>query len=119
MSFEGNGAAEPPKDQHIETRRNADNLPVISGENYQHIGRYAGAVVMSVFEQLGGVSRMVAWADSNYTDFAVKLFPKMIQRSQSIDITASVTIDDAIARLENAPIEGKFTRKSETPIFDL
>ena len=102
-----------------ETRKNVDNLPLISGEAYQHVGRYAGAVVMAAFEQLGGVERMVAWADSNYTDFATKLFPKMIQRSQSVDITASVTIDDAISRLENVPIEGKFTRKPDPPIFDL
>lgn len=102
-----------------EVRKNVDQLPAIGGDVYQHVGRYAGAVVMAVFEQLGGVNRMAAWADSNYTDFATKLFPKMIQRSQSIDVTASVTIDDAISRLENAPIEGKFTRKTETPIFDL
>ncbi len=102
-----------------ETRKNVDNLPLISGEAYQHVGRYAGAVVMAAFEQLGGVERMVAWADSNYTDFATKLFPKMIQRSQSVDITASVTIDDAISCLENIPIEGKFTRKPDPPIFDL
>lgn len=84
----------------IEARKNVDRLPAISVEGYQHVGRYAGAVVMSVFEQLGGVNRMAAWADSNYTDFATKLFPKMIQRSQHVDHSGTITIDDAISRLE-------------------
>lgn len=81
--------------------REINAIPAISAEAYQYVGRYAGAVVMSVFEQVGGVNRMAAWADCNYTDFATKLFPKMISRSQQIDVTGSLTIDDAISRLEN------------------
>jgi len=103
----------------------ADNLPAvtpakavanigqISGEAYQHVGRYAGAVVLACFEQLGGVDRMVAWADSNYTDFATKLFPKMIQRSTQVDVSGTVTIDDAISRLESQPIEGQYRDVSD------
>lgn len=74
--------------------------PIISAEQYSHVGRYAGALVMSVFEQIGGAPRMANWADSNPTDFYTKLFPKMISRSQQIDHTGTLTIDDAISRLE-------------------
>lgn len=86
-------------------QKTVGRLPVISGEHYQHVGRYAGAVVMSVFEQLGGTDRMVAWAETAPTDFYTKIFPKLIQRSQSVDVSGSVTLDDAIGRLENT-IEG-------------
>lgn len=118
MSYEGNGAV-VPGDEPIDVRQRVDSIPIISGEAYQHVGRYAGATVLAAFHQIGGAQRLATWADSNPTDFFTKLLPKIIQRSQSVDITASVTIDDAISRLENVPIEGKFTRKSETPIFDL
>ena len=84
----------------IVPRRKVDALPVISTEGYQHVGRYAGAVVMSVFEQMGGLTRMTAWAEGNPTDFYTKLFPKMIQRSQHVDHSGTITIDDAISRLE-------------------
>ena len=75
-------------------------LPMISAEQYQHVGRYAGAIVLSVFEQIGGAPRMASWADSNPTDFYTKLFPKMISRSQQVDVSGTLTIDDAITRLE-------------------
>jgi hypothetical protein len=91
---------EPEKTDKLLTVREVSSIPIISAEAYQHVGRYAGGVVMSVFEQLGGVNRMAAWADSNYTDFATKLFPKMISRSQQIDVSGTLTIDDAISRLE-------------------
>lgn len=119
MSYEGDGAVVPEDNQLTEVRKNVEQMPIISGEIYQHVGRFAGAIVMSVFEQIGGVNRMAAWADASPDSFYTKVFPKMIQRSQSVDITASVTIDDAISRLENVPIEGKFTRNPDPPIFDL
>lgn len=75
-------------------------LPMISAEQYQHVGRFAGALVMSCFEQIGGLDRMAVWADSNPTDFYTKLFPKMISRSQQVDVSGTLTIDDAITRLE-------------------
>lgn len=98
----------------------------ISGEAYQHVGRYAGAVVLACFEQMGGVQRMHAWADTNPTDFYTKLFPKLIQRSTQVDVSGTVTIDDAISRLESQPIEGQYSNVDdgffdEIPkqIFDL
>lgn len=87
------------------------SIPMISAEQYQHVGRFAGAVVMSVFEQIGGAPRMAAWADSNPTDFYTKLFPKMISRSQQVDVSGTLTIDDAISRLDRMDniIEAEFT----------
>jgi hypothetical protein len=84
----------------ITPSRSVSALPIISGEQFQHVGRYAGAVVLSVFEQIGGAARMADWADSNPTDFYTKLFPKLIAKSQQIDVSGSITIDDAISRLE-------------------
>lgn len=91
--------------------REVASIPMISAEQYQHVGRYAGALVMSCFEQIGGLPRMANWADENPTDFYTKLFPKMISRSQQVDVSGTLTIDDAITRLERMddPIDADFT----------
>ena len=101
--------------------KEVNTIPMISAEAYQHVGRYAGAVVMSVFEQVGGTERMAAWADANPTDFYTKLFPKMISRSQQIDVSGTLTIDDAISRLENmgSIIDADFEDVTATQEFDL
>lgn len=93
-----------------EISRTMSAVPAISADQYQHVGRYAGALVMSCFEQMGGLTRMVEWADGNPTDFFTKLFPKMISRSQQVDVSGSVTIDDAIVRLQsmNEVIDGEY-----------
>ena len=96
-------------------RKDVEGLPIISGEAYQHLGRASGALVLSAFEMIGGLTRFANWADSNPTDFYTKLFPKLIQRSQSVDISGSVTIDDAIARLERNTIEGEFFDVTPAP----
>jgi hypothetical protein len=103
-----------PTDKMVAVRE-VSSIPMISAEAYQHVGRYAGSVVMAVFEQIGGINRMAAWADSNYTDYATKLFPKMISRSQQVDVSGTLTIDDAISRLERMGdvIEGEFTEVSQ------
>jgi hypothetical protein len=82
--------------------REVNRAPSISGEQYAAVGKYAGALVLSCFEQMGGLDRMVVWADSNPTDFYTKLLPKVIQRSTAVEHSGSVTIDDAISRLEDA-----------------
>ena len=89
--------------EHTPTRAIAD-MPAISPDMYQHVGRYAGAIVIAAFEQLGGMQRFVSWADDNYGDYATKLLGKTIQRSAQVDHNHAVTIDDAISRLENQPI---------------
>ena len=89
-------------------------MPQISGEAYQHVGRYAGAVVMACFEQIGGLQRMATWADTNPTDFYTKLFPKLVQRSAQVDVSGVITIDDAISRLENQPLLADYSE-----VYDL
>lgn len=103
---------------NLPVTQNLSRLPMISAEQYQHVGRYAGAVVMSVFEQMGGVGRMAAWADSSPESFYTKVFPKMISRSQQVDVSGTLTIDDAINRLEGQLIEGDYTETPET-FYDL
>lgn len=105
------GALPATRTDPVEPTRDLARLPMISAEQYQHVGRFAGALVMSCFEQIGGLPRMAQWADDNPTDFYTKLFPKMISRSQQVDVSGTLTIDDAISRLEtmSAPIEGEFT----------
>lgn len=76
------------------------SLPAISAEQYQHVGRYAGAVVLSAFEQIGGAQRLTQWADENPTDFYTKMFTKMIGKSVTVDANVNISIDDAIGRLE-------------------
>lgn len=95
------------------------DLGQISGEAYQHVGRYAGAVVLACFEQIGGLSRMAHWADSNPTDFYTKLMPKLIQRSTQVDVSGVVTIDDAISRLESQPTEARWSEVNDAEFFDL
>lgn len=92
--------SEFPKSDKLPVVREVSSIPMISAEQYQHVGRYAGAVVMSVFEQIGGAARMASWADQNPTDYFTKIFPKMISRSQQVDVSGTLTIDDAITRLE-------------------
>lgn len=91
---------EKPGTDIMKPTRDLAELPMISAEQYQHVGRYAGALVMSCFAQIGGLERMALWADGNPTDFYTKLFPKMISRSQQVDVSGTLTIDDAITRLE-------------------
>jgi hypothetical protein len=103
----------------LQPTRDLGRLPIISAEQYQHVGRFAGALVLSTFEMMGGLPRMAHWADENPTDFYTKLFPKMISRSQQVDVSGTLTIDDAITRLErmeNPPVDAEFT---EVPKYDL
>lgn len=94
----------------VQPTRDLAKLPMISAEQYQHVGRFAGALVLSTFEMIGGLPRFATWADDNPTDFYTKLFPKMISRSQQVDVSGTLTIDDAITRLErlDAPIDAEF-----------
>lgn len=101
-------------------QREVSRIPAISAEAYQHVGRFAGALVMACFEQMGGLPRMVTWADHNPTDYYTKLLPKIISRTAQVDVSGSITIDDAITRLEGggAPIDAEFTEVGK-PEYDL
>lgn len=86
--------------------RTVSNLPLVSGEQYSHMGKYAGAAIMAAFHMIGGVERLANWADSNPTDFFTKVMPKVVQRSSQVDVSGTLTIDDAITRLENQTQRG-------------
>lgn len=60
----------------IDVVKTVNKLPVISADQYQHLGKYAGAMVLSCFEQIGGMKRFAEWADSNPTDYFTKIFPR-------------------------------------------
>ena len=110
------------EDSRLPTVKAISGLPAISAEQYQHVGRYAGAVVMHCFEMIGGAERMRSWADQNPTDFYTKLFPKMISRSQQVDVSATLTIDDAIDRLERQNSQmaiADFSEVEEAEFYDL
>lgn len=92
------------KTDMLQPSRDLARVPVISAEAYQHLGRFSGALVLSVFEMIGGAPRMAAWADQNPTDFYTKLLPKVISRSQQVDVSGTLTIDDAISRLERMEV---------------
>jgi hypothetical protein len=110
------------EDSRLPVVRAISGLPAISAEQYQHVGRYAGAAVMHCFEAIGGADRMKTWADQNPTDFYTKLFPKMISRSQQVDVSGTLTIDDAIDRLERQNSQlalADYTEVSDGEFYDL
>jgi hypothetical protein len=80
--------------------KHVNSLPVVSADAYQHLGKYAGAMVMACFEQIGGMQRFAAWADENPSAYFEKIFTKMISRSTQVEVSGSVTLDDAISRLD-------------------
>lgn len=90
--------------------REMNRLPVISADQYAHMGKYSGALVMAAFEQMGGLPMLVDWASQNRTDFYTKIWSKTIQRSTAVEHSGNITIDDAITRLErmDSVIEGEF-----------
>lgn len=47
---------------------------------------------------------MVAWADGSPESFYTKLLPKLIQRSTAVEHSGTLTIDDAISRLERMEV---------------
>lgn len=112
------------RDPELTPQKAVSQLPQISGEAYSHVGKYAGAVVLACFEQMGGLASFVDWAETNRTDYYTKIFSKTIQRSTQVDVSGTVTIDDAISRLESQPIEGQYRDVSDAffeaaPNYDL
>lgn len=79
-------------------------LPIIDAERYSHVGRYAGALVLAAFESIGGLERFAGWCDQNPGELYVKLLPKVIQRTQQVDVSGTVNIDDAISRLQSIEV---------------
>lgn len=92
-------------------------LASIDAERYANIGRYAGAVALACFEAMGGLERMVEWAQDNPGEYYTKLFPKIIQKTSSVEHSGTVGIDNALDRL--AAIEGEFVEPVADREWDL
>lgn len=100
--------------------KHVNSLPVISADQYQHLGKYAGAMVLSAFEQIGGMQRFADWADQAPEAFYTKIFVKMISRSTQVEVSGTVTLDDAISRLDAQDvIDADFTEVGEPLEYDL
>lgn len=90
----------PVEDDRNKVGQTLSRLPAISADQYQYLGKYSGAIVQHVFQAIGGVDRMAAWATSNPTDFYSKIWAKTIQKSAQVDHAVTLTVDEAINRLE-------------------
>lgn len=79
------------------------------GQLYQHVGRYAGRMVLTAFDMIGGVDRLADWADKNPGEFFSKVFPKVIAKPHEVGVSGGV--ETLLERLEAAdaalPIEGQ------------
>lgn len=89
--------AQPPAKR---PRTSLANPPAIDAALYGNIGRYAGAAVLTVFEQIGGINRMAQWAEENPNDFYKGPFAKIISAPKEINVTGKLTIEDAVKALD-------------------
>lgn len=85
----------------------------IPSESYSHLGRYAGAMVMACFEQMGGLPKFVEWASENPNDFYTKLYPKMISATKQVEVNSNVTLDTAIDKLDALKVIDVEVRENE------
>lgn len=72
---------------------------VISAEQYSHLGKYAGAIVLMCFEKIGGMDAFSNWAKANPNDFYTKMFGKVIATSRTVETNGGAD-DAAMAALE-------------------
>lgn len=79
------------------------------GQLYQHVGRYAGRMVLTAFDMIGGVDRLADWADKNPGEFFTKVFPKVIAKPHEVGVSEGV--EALLERLDAAdqavPIDGQ------------
>ena len=61
--------------------------------------------ISDTFDLVGGVPRLAVWADQNYSEFATKLLPRLIQTQQQTEHSGEITIRTAIPR---SPLDGDF-----------
>lgn len=67
---------------------------------YQHVGRYAGRMVLTAFDMMGGVDRLADWADKNPGEFFTKVFPKVI--AKPVEHNVSEGVESLLDKLDAA-----------------
>lgn len=85
------------------TRKTSDplaNVPSIDSALYANLGKYSGALVLSAFEQMGGLNRFVEWAEENPTDFYTKLFGKTISAPKQVEVSGTVDFRKALEAID-------------------
>lgn len=86
-------------------------LPLVrDGELYGHVGKYAGRLVMTAFEMIGGEEAFADWAAKNPTEFYTKIFPKVIARPVQIEAQVSKGVEDLIRQMDAKTIDGEVVR---------
>lgn len=82
------------------------DIPSIDAALYQSVGRYAGAAVMTAFEQIGGTQRLAEWAEANPTDFYKGVFTKLIAAPKQVEVSGTVNFRQALEALNLEPGTG-------------
>lgn len=76
------------------------SVPSVDSQLYANMGRYAGNVVMAVFEEIGGVAAMADWAEENPGEFYTKLYTKVITAPKQVEVNATMTLEEAVKALD-------------------
>jgi len=96
-------------------------LPVsVSADLYANVGRYAGAAVLTAFEQLGGIDGLVEWAGrtgENEEAFYTRIFTKIVSSPKQVEVSGTLKIEEAIKALDLHEGSG-YTVVSEAPYID-
>jgi hypothetical protein len=81
-------------------KRKHTPIPSVEAALYANVGRYAGSVVLSVFEEIGGTDAMADWAEENPGEFYTKMFTKVITAPKQIEVGGSITLEEAVKALD-------------------
>jgi hypothetical protein len=92
--------------------------PSIDAALYANVGRYAGAAVLTVFEQVGGVQRMTEWADENPGEFYKSIFTKIVSSPRQVEVSGKISIEDAVKSLDLEEGSGYTVVEPEDATFD-
>lgn len=68
-----------------------------------NLGKYHRQAISTVFEMLGGVDGLHAWAQENRSDYYLKLYPKIIPRE--VEVQASEGVEDLLRQLDAKMID--------------
>ena len=88
--------------------KRVNSVPVISAEAMAHVDRYAKGITLACFEMNGGLQSFADWAKANESEFYVKLWGKLIGKSVQVEHSGTITIDDAITRLESQTVDADY-----------